>query len=153
MPNQSGGDITVRLAEAHDISALAVLMTQLGYETREAEMEMRLHTIQADSRYRTFVAVQQGRVCGMIGTLTYSSYEHNDPGGRILALVVDARTRCIGVGGKLVAAAEIDFASRNITRIALNTRFARQEAHRFYERLGYTRNGFRFVKILGAAAD
>jgi hypothetical protein len=25
-----------------------------------------------------------GKVCGMIGTVTYPSYEHNDPGGEFL---------------------------------------------------------------------
>jgi hypothetical protein len=30
----------------------------------------------------------------------------------------------------------------------LNTRLAREDAHKFYESLGYERNGFRFTKDL-----
>jgi hypothetical protein len=36
---------------------------------------------------------------------------------------------------------------------AVNTRFERKDAHQFYESLGYTRNGFRFVKNLAAAGQ
>ena len=146
-------DFSIRFAESADADALAELMTQLGYETRSSEMKMRLETIQHNSRYRTFVAVKQGRVCGMIGTFCYYSYEHNDPGGRIIALVVAKDSRGSGIGQKLVAAAENDFAQRNIRRVAVNARFERKDAHKFYERLGYTSNGFRFVKNLAAAAD
>src|SRR5437867_2773567 len=132
-------DLTIRTAEASDAGALAGLMCELGYETRKAEMQMRLEEITRDQRYRTFVAVRDGRVCGMIGTLALYSFEHNDLGGRILALVVTKDARRTGVARRLIAAAEEDFAQRNITRIAVNTRFERQDAHHFYEALGYRR--------------
>jgi ribosomal protein S18 acetylase RimI-like enzyme len=50
----------------------------------------------------------------------------------------------------LIAAAEKDFAQRGITRVTLTTRFERAEAHQFYEKLGYTRTGFRFAKNLAS---
>jgi len=146
-------DVTIRAAEAADGEALADLMTQLGYETRAAEMQMRMEAIRADKHYATLVAVSKGRVCGMIGTFTCYSYEHNSPGGRILALVVSDKMRGCGVGHALVAAAEKDLAQKNISRVAVNTRFERKEAHEFYEKAGYKRNGFRFVKELPMPAD
>jgi GNAT superfamily N-acetyltransferase len=141
-------DVTIRAAEASDASALAGLMCELGYETTESEMQARFAQIAADERYRTFVAVGNGRVCGMIGTIASYSFEHNDLGGRILALVVTKDSRRRGVARWLIAAAEKDFARRNISRIAVNTRFERNDAHLFYESAGYRRNGFRFVKDL-----
>jgi GNAT superfamily N-acetyltransferase len=141
-------DFTIRSAEMSDAPSLAALMGELGYKTKCPEMEGRLQTILVDSRYRTFVAVSGGEVCGMIGTFCLSSYEHNDLSGRILALVVTDRMRGRGVGRQLMAAAEQDFAERNIRRVAVNTRFEREEAHKFYEQLGYARNGWRFVKSL-----
>ena len=153
MPDAKDVDVTVRAAEATDAEALAELMTQLGYETRASEMQMRMEAILANKNYATFVAVSKGKVCGMIGTFTCYTYEHNSPSARILALVVSEKMRGRGVGHALIAAAERDLAQRNIRRVAVNARFERKEAHEFYEKLGYTRNGFRFVKELPMPAD
>ena len=132
----------------NDAAALARLMCELGYETTESEMQMRMGRIAADERYRSFVAVCDGRVCGMIGTVTYPSYEHNDSSGRILALAILNEMCRRGIGRALIAAAERDFAQRGISRLALNTRLVREDAHKFYDALGYERNGWRFVKQL-----
>ena len=141
-------DFTIRVAEINDAAALAQLMCELGYETTKSEMQMRMEHIGTDERYRTFVAVRDGKVCGMIGTLASLSYEHNDPGGRIVALVTLKTMRRHGIGRALIAVAEKDFAQRGISRVALNTRLTRDDAHKFYESLGYERNGWRFVKQL-----
>jgi GNAT superfamily N-acetyltransferase len=146
-------DVAIRRAEIGDAAALADLMTQLGYPTRASEMEMRMEEICADRNYATFVAVNEGKVCGMIGTFSCYSYEHNSPSGRILALVVFEKMRGRGVGHALVAAAENDLAQRNIRRLAVNARFERTQAHKFYEGLGYKKNGFRLVKELPMPAD
>ena len=143
----------IRLAQIDDAAALAQLITELGYPTKTGEMELRLESILSDPQYRTFVAASEGKVCGMIGTCSFYSHEHNDRGGRILALVVSSSDQGRGVGRKLLQAAERDFDGRNITRIALNTRFQREATHRFYENLRYVRNGFRFVKELKPASD
>jgi ribosomal protein S18 acetylase RimI-like enzyme len=142
----------IRAAEMNDAAALAQLMCELGYETTKSEMQMRMERIVIDERCRTFVAVRDGEVCGMIGTVTYPSYEHNDPSGRILALAVLSTMRRRGIGRALIATAEKDFAQRGIKRIALNTRLTRKNAHKFYESLGYDRNGFRFTKDLPTVA-
>lgn len=146
-------EVTVRAVETKDFEALADLMTQLGYETRASEMQMRMEAILANKNYATFVAVSDGEVCGMIGTFTAYTYEHNNPSARIFALVVSEKVRGRGVGHALIAAAEKDLARRNIRRVAVDTRFERKEAHEFYDKVGYTRNGFRFVKELPMPAD
>ena len=143
--------VIIRDANLSDASELAVLMCELGYDTQRIEMETRLTLILSNPAYKTFVAIMDGRLCGMIGTFTYPSYEHNDPGGRILALVTSSATRRRGIGRALVATAEKDFAQRGVGRVALDTRLTRQDAHKFYESLGYERNGWRFVKQLAVS--
>jgi N-acetylglutamate synthase-like GNAT family acetyltransferase len=145
--------IRIRAAELSDAVVLANLMSQLGYSTRTSEMEMRLKTILPDRRYQTWVAVREGKVAGMIGTFCYQGYEHNNPSAKILALVVDEAMRSVGVGKALIAAAEADLANQNITRLIVNTRLTREDAHAFYERVGYEKNGFRFVKTLRPEID
>jgi GNAT superfamily N-acetyltransferase len=145
--------LSVRAVEASDMDALANLITQLGYETRGSEMQMRMETLLRDKNYATFVAVSDGKVCGMIGTFTRYTYEHNSPSAAIIALVVDEKMRGRGIGEALVAAAEKDLAQKNIRRIAVNAHFKRTRAHEFYEKRGYTKNGFRLVKELPLPAD
>jgi len=153
MPDSKDVDVMIRAAEAADVEELADLMRQLGYETRASEMQMRMEAICANKNYATFVAVSKGKVCGMVGTFTFYSYEHNSLSGRILALVVSEKMRGRGVGHALIAVAEKDLAQKNIPRVAVNTRFERKEAHEFYEKAGYKRNEFRFVKELPMSAD
>src|ERR1700720_3202275 len=135
MPDPKDVDVTIRAAEAADDEALTDLMTQLGYETRASEMQMRMEAIRADKNYATFVAICKGKVCGMIGTFTCYTYEHNSPSARILALVVSEKIRGCGVGHALIVAAERDLAQRNIRRVAVDARFERKRAHEFYEKL------------------
>jgi GNAT superfamily N-acetyltransferase len=146
-------DVRIRAPERGDMEALAELMTQLGYPTRASEMQMRMETILANKSYATFVAVNGGKVCGMIGTFAQQTYEHNSPSAKILALVVSEEVRGRGIGQALIEAAEQDLARKNIKRIAVNARFEREQAHKFYENRGYKKNGFRLVKELPMPAD
>ena len=148
MPLETEVDLTTRHARLGDAPALSALMCELGYETTATEMRRRLKSIFSDARFRTFVAEINGQVCGMIGTLTHASHEHNDFTGRITALVVSRKRRRSGIGRALVAAAEKDFVEKRVTRVSLTTRLTRQHAHRFYQSLGYSRTGFRFAKEL-----
>jgi len=148
MPSEVDVHFTTRGAQPGDVAVLAQLFCELGYETTESEMEMRMERIATDERYRAFVAVRHGKVCGMIGTFAYYSFVHNDPCGRIVALVVRKDSRRLGVGRRLVAAVEKDFVRRGIERVALDARLTRNDAQKFYESLGYERNGWRFVKQL-----
>jgi len=141
-------NVRIRAAKLSDTSELAALMCELGYETMSDEMRARLKSVLRDARYSTFVAEIDNELCGMIGTLTHVSHEHNDLSGKIVALVVPKKQRRSGVGRALIAAAEKDFVKRNVMRVTLTTRFEREEAHRFCEALGYSRTAFRFAKNL-----
>src|SRR5213076_44729 len=123
-------------------------MCELGYETTSAEMRRRLKSIGTDARCSTFIAKIDNKLCGMIGTLTHVSHEHNDLSGKIIALVVSKKQRRSGVGRALIAAAEKDFVKRGVTRITVTTRFEREAAHQFYEALDYSRTVIRFAKNL-----
>ena len=66
-------------------------------------------------------------------------------------MVVDERERGSGVGALLLEEVEAWAASRGATDILVNSHLRRERAHRFYERLGYDRTGYRFLKVLGPA--
>ena len=141
-------DLKIRDGKLSDAAGLAALMCELGYETAGAEMESRLISILKDPRYKTLVALNDDKICGMIGTVSASSYLHNDLNGRIIALVVSRESQRRGIGARLIAEAEKNLMQRGITRVTVTARFEREKAHQFYEKLGYARTGFRFAKTL-----
>src|SRR5438094_9441104 len=141
-------DLKIRDGKLSDAAELAALMCQLGYETAGAEMESRLISILKDPRYKTLVALNDDKICGMIGTVSASSYLHNDLNGRIIALVVSRESQRRGIGARLIAEAEKNLIQRGITRVTVTARFEREKAHQFYEKLGYARTGFRLAKNL-----
>jgi GNAT superfamily N-acetyltransferase len=141
---------SIRRAKKNDAAAVADLLTQLGYPTSAKEMSKRFMSILADRNFGTFVAVSDGRICGMIGLNICRSYEHNDRGGRILGLVIDRSFRRLGIARNLIERAEEFFRENKINRVAVNTHVKRKDAHKFYAALGFTRNGFRFVKELSS---
>ena len=141
-------DLKIRDGKLSDAAGLTALMCELGYETAGAEMESRLISILKDPRYKTLVALNDDKICGMIGTVSASNYLHNDLTGRIIALVVSRESRRRGIGARLIAEAEKNLIQRGITRVTVTARFEREKAHQFYEKLGYARTGFRFAKNL-----
>ena len=140
----------IRPAQEGDALQLAELMTQLGYPTSAEEMAGRMQTILRDETFATFVATEGNNVLGMIGVSDCPSYEHNDRNGRIIALVVRADMRRRGLGRELIHFAEDYLAQKKVGRIVLTSRFTREDAHKFYESLGYVRTGLRFMKEIRA---
>jgi len=140
----------IRPAEERDAAQLAELMTQLGYSTSAKEMANRMRHVFRDKSFATFVAAEGDEIVGMIGLCISPSYEHNARNGRIIALSVEKRARRHGIGRKLVAFAEDFFAHQKVGRIAVTSHVRREDAHKFYESLGYERTGLRFIKDLPA---
>ena len=142
------GEVKIRSACLDDSSAIACLMSQLGYPTSSDEMKERLAAIVPDSDCMTFVAEYQKEVVGVIGVGISYYYEKNGTYGRLLALVVDEKWKGHGIGASLVAEAERWLRERAVGSIVVNSGKQRKDAHRFYERLGYEETGLRFVKLL-----
>ena len=142
--------IVTREAEVADIPVLADLMVQLGYDTTTAEMETRFATIRNHPDYKTFVAVVEDSIIGMIGLAKGYYYEHNGMYLRILALVTNATFRKNGVGKALIEKAENWAKEIGAATILLNcgNREERTAAHIFYKGLGYSVKSSGFVKKL-----
>jgi len=146
----SAADLLIRPATMDDVPALAVLATHLGYPTGEAAMRDRMRNIVADAGHQTLVAESGGRVIGFAGMTWKWSYVDDEPRGELLSLVVDPGVRSRGAGAALMAASEEWMRARGAGSVHLTTALHREGAHRFYERIGYARTGFRYVKKFGA---
>lgn len=145
-------NLTIRPASLSDASDLARLMEQLGYPTGVLEMEARLTGILSQSDYHTLVAERNGHLVGMIGVRLGLYYERNGVYGQIVALSVEQEQRGQHIGSSLVAEGERWLKMRGVQTIIVNSGMHRQDAHRFYEHLGYQATGLRFVKMLAESS-
>ena len=138
-----------RPATAADATAIARLLTQLGYPTTTDEARIRLDAIaDAAPMDRVIVAELDGRVVAVMTLHLVPELHRPRPNGRVTALVVDEAVRGRGIGRKMMEEAERIFRADGAGILELTSNMRRADAHRFYEKLGYQRTSFRFAKEL-----
>lgn len=140
--------LTVRRAAETDAAAIAALSAQLGYPSEVGQAAERLHALQDQRDIRALVADRDGEVIGFVGLMVFPAFHRDGLHGYVTALVVDGKLRGSGAGRALMQAAEAWFAERGVKRVNLTTALHREDAHAFYEKIGYTFTGKRFTKII-----
>lgn len=128
--------VQIRSARAEDCGRLAELAAQLGYPSTAAEIAKRLVGMEASNECAGFVAEVRGEVVGWIGVFIYRCMEA-DARGEINGLIVEERVRSQGIGSKLLARAERWARQQGCATIGLKSNVIREQAHKFYGRLGY----------------
>lgn len=130
--------MTVRELRIGDLAAVTGLTSQLGYPATEDRMAVRIELLLGKAEETVLVVeTAQGQVVGwlhirMIPSLTA------EPMGDICGLVVDQRHRSQGIGAQLVKAAELWMEARGTRTMRVRSNAVRKDAHRFYERSGFT---------------
>jgi N-acetylglutamate synthase-like GNAT family acetyltransferase len=145
---------TIREATAGDLPRLielwAALASEPAQETASAqpseEYVRAFEEVAGDRRQRLLVLEREGRVIGTATLIIVPNVTHQ---GRRYALVenvvVDAAECGAGYGGVLMRYAIEDARRVGCYKLTLTSRLQRVDAHRFYERLGFTATskGFR----------
>jgi GNAT superfamily N-acetyltransferase len=139
----------IREMEARDIPAVSILIQQLtGREISADDMQNRLDMVENSSIDWLYVAEVEGQVKGFLGFRLRENIGQASRFGEISFLVTDANVRRSGIGRALVDYAEQLARETNCIGTWLVSGFNRKdEAHVFYERLGYEITGYRFVKM------
>jgi GNAT superfamily N-acetyltransferase len=139
--------LTIRDARAVDVDDIARLLDQLGYATAPEAVTPRLERL-AVVGDRVFIAVDDGRVVGLAHLQVSPTLERERPAARIGALIVDESHRGRGVGRGLVQALEDEARLRGCGVLFLTTGAQRDDAHTFYERVGFAQTGRRYSRTL-----
>jgi GNAT superfamily N-acetyltransferase len=140
--------VLVRPPTDEDATSIARLLDELGYAATPEQTRARLARVAGDEAYAACVAEVDGEAVGFLGLQRGWAYEHDRPFARIITLVVDARVRRRGVGARLVEFAKGWARERGVYVLMLNTNVRREEAHRFYESMGFNRTGYRYARAL-----
>jgi GNAT superfamily N-acetyltransferase len=128
--------VNIRAASTTDAPAVVALVGELGYSATAEEMRVRLDIASSDPQHAVFVAESQC-ILGWIQVAESLSLE-SGVYCEIRGLVVAKSHRGVGIGRKLVAAAESWAASRRCSRIRVRTNVTRDDAQAFYAKLGYS---------------
>jgi GNAT superfamily N-acetyltransferase len=93
------------------------------------------------------VAELEGRVVGVCQVLIFQHFQHS--GGwccEVESVHVDSNVRRQGIGAALLEAVEVLALERGCYRVQLTSNTVRDDAHRFYRRLGYDQSHHGFKK-------
>lgn len=129
-------DITLRPMTAADLPAVRPLLTQLGYEIEAEEVRSRFLAVAAAEAHAVLVAEAAGEVVGFVHVFARPALE-KPPEAIVQSLVVDTTRRAGRIGKALMTAVECWARERGFRSVALTSQVTRDDAHAFYERLGY----------------
>jgi GNAT superfamily N-acetyltransferase len=139
--------VQIRVATLADSESLARLLMAMGYPVEADSIEARLRELIADADRNLVLVASVGiAVAGVIAGHLIPMLQQEQALGRITALAVDEDQRGLGVGKRLIAAAERWFAEHGVGRIEVSSAEHRIEAHQFFRHLGFREKRLRLVK-------
>ncbi|MEV5144346.1 GNAT family N-acetyltransferase [Streptomyces sp. NPDC052727] len=139
------GDLEIRAATAGDLPAIVAMLADdpLGAQ-RESPGDLTpyrnaLERLTADPNQHVVVAVREGRVIGTLQLTIIPGLSHKGATRALIEAVrIHAGERGSGLGSRLIEWA-IDTSRRlDCQMVQLTSDKSRTDAHRFYERLGFT---------------
>ncbi|GAA2777538.1 GNAT family N-acetyltransferase [Streptomyces rameus] len=139
------GDLDIRPATAEDLPAIVAMLADdpLGAQ-RESPDDLTpyrtaLERLAADPNQHVVVAVRENRVIGTLQLTIIPGLSHKGATRALIEAVrIHADERGSGLGGRLIEWA-IDTSRRlDCQMVQLTSDKTRTDAHRFYERLGFT---------------
>jgi ribosomal protein S18 acetylase RimI-like enzyme len=140
--------IRLRAARETDAEQVAALMTELGYPSTAASVKERLdHALHSEISC-CLVAQDADEVIGLVSAELVPYFPTGTAICRVTSVVVASQHRRRGVGDLLIAAAAEFAREHECSGIEVTSAERRVDAHRFYERLGFSRTAFRFFRAL-----
>jgi len=143
-------EIKIREAKQEDYKSIYELnKNSLGYDYDINKTAGRISDILKRPEYKLLVAETGEAVAGYIHASAYDC-TYSDPVINILALAVDSEKRGLGIGRRLLSAAEDWAAENNCVGVRLSSGYDRTGAHQFYQACGYNnrKDQKNFVKLL-----
>ncbi len=130
--------IDIRPATLADAKAITKLCYQLGYTSFEAAVEQRLKHIQQDKNHAIFVAESLNGIVAWIHIYICPHIQVDLP-AEIGGLIVDENERGCGIGQRLMQHAQQWANEQGCKNILVRSNIARQQAHDFYQKIGYSK--------------
>ena len=128
-------DITI--FDAQEIQRISKFV--LSYDVDLDIVKKQIEKLTNDNKHNIIIGFENKQTRKIVGFVHAELYEslYMDTGLNILGLAVDSNFQGQGIGKKLMDAIEDYALKNNISYIRLNSNVRREEAHKFYESIGY----------------
>lgn len=141
--------VECREASSDDLPAILELYAQPAVDDGEvvsvAEAESILARMRRYPDYTLYVADDDGRVVGSFSLLIMDNLAHRGaPSAVVEDVVVAPERQGQGVGTAMMRYAMDIAAGKGCYKLVLSSNAAREDAHAFYESLGFERHGYSF---------
>lgn len=115
---------------------VVVLLGQLGYKVPEIELPKRVEKIREHNKGVLLIAIKDDRVVGCVHTMIVTRLAEGTC-GEIVSLVTDESVRGQGIGKQLIEESIRWLKEREQIRLRVRCNSIREEAHKFYNHLGF----------------
>jgi N-acetylglutamate synthase-like GNAT family acetyltransferase len=140
--------IIIRDAEPDDCQALARLLKELGYPQTHDRTRKRIKELSRRTKDRILVAQRKDDIVGCLSLHIMPLFHTEGNMCRVTALVVSAAERGKYIGRRLMEMAEAYARANECTIVEVTSGEQRDNAHSFYDKLGYKEKPKRFIKYL-----
>jgi GNAT superfamily N-acetyltransferase len=127
-----------------DSAKVAALFTDIGFVTTAEAMVSRIANTRVAGG-NVLVSELGDGIVGCVGIASMLPPHRDAPVGRITILVVEEGHRRTGIGLALVREAVLQLRADGCTLIEVTSRFELEDAHRFYEALGFEKTSVRLA--------
>ena len=149
MYTMRGGITMFRKATIKDAKDIYNLMCILEETTfNEKELTNIFYIQNQSNQYYALVYEQDGIVKGILNMRFELQLHHCGNIAEILEFVIEEECRGKGIGKQMLAQATLIAKQHGCEQIELDSNQKRKDAHRFYEREGFTNTHYKFVKLL-----
>ncbi|MFH1080867.1 MAG: GNAT family N-acetyltransferase [Pseudomonadota bacterium] len=145
--------VEIREARKTDLQMLLPLYGQLGMDNGDvlslAEAQKKFRRMRAYPDYRLYCALYEGAVIGTFALLVMDNMGHmGKPSAVLEDVVVAGKWRGRGIGGQMVCYAMARSREKGCYKLSLSSNENREDAHRFYEKIGFKRHGYSYAMFL-----
>jgi GNAT superfamily N-acetyltransferase len=146
-------DVKIRDAADADLPGILRVLADSGIDGGHSftveEARAHLARIRAWPNFRLLAAVADGEIVGTYSLLIMDKLgKRGTPAGVVEDVAVAPARQGQGIGRAMMAHAIEACRAAGCYKLALSSNVTREDAHRFYESLGFKRHGYSFVTIL-----
>ena len=139
----------INIEDAQEVAEICKVA--LGYDIDVENVKTQIEKLTNDKNQHIIIGCEDKSTRKIIGFVHAQMYEsfYSGLGLNILGLAVNPDFQGKGIGRKLMNELEDYAIDNNISFIRLNSAMKREEAHKFYEHIGYTCDKVqkRFIKV------